>query len=52
MADVLYSNFLERLFASQDINREGFYPAIAIHSPYSVHRVLIQKAINLALFLF
>ncbi len=45
MADVLYTNFLERLFASQEAAREGFYPSIAIHSPYSVHRVLIKKAI-------
>ena len=28
--------------------REGFYPAIAIHSPYSVHPALIKKAIELA----
>lgn len=46
MADALYGNFQERLFASQRVNREGFYPAIAIHSPYSVHRILIQKALH------
>lgn len=46
MADALYANFQERLFASQEIRREGFYPAIAIHSPYSVHRILIQKALK------
>ncbi|MDD3596294.1 MAG: aminofutalosine deaminase family hydrolase [Sulfuricurvum sp.] len=48
MADALYGNFQERLFASQQIEREGFYPSIAIHSPYSVHRVLIQKALKYA----
>jgi len=48
MADALYANFEERLFASQAIEREGFYPAIAIHSPYSVHSVLIRKAIQYA----
>lgn len=48
MADALYANFQERLFASQEIEREGFYPAIAIHSPYSVHHVLIKKALQYA----
>jgi len=48
MADALYANFQERLFASQGCKREGFYPSIAIHSPYSVHRILIQKAITYA----
>jgi aminodeoxyfutalosine deaminase len=48
MADALYADFQERLFTSQKINREGFYPGIAIHSPYSVHRVLIQKALKYA----
>jgi cytosine/adenosine deaminase-related metal-dependent hydrolase len=48
MADALYGNFQERLFASQSIKREGFYPSIAIHSPYSVHRILIQKALKYA----
>jgi len=28
--------------------REGFYPSVAIHSPYSVHRILIQKALKYA----
>jgi len=49
MADALYGNFQERLFASQTVKREGFYPSIAIHSPYSVHRILIQKALKYAL---
>lgn len=48
MADALYSNFQERLFASQAVAREGFYPSVAIHSPYSVHRILIQKALSYA----
>jgi len=48
MADALYGNFQERLFASQTITREGFYPSIAIHSPYSVHRVILQKALTYA----
>jgi len=48
MADALYGNFQERLFASQELKRDGFYPSVAIHSPYSVHRVLIQKALKYA----
>jgi aminodeoxyfutalosine deaminase len=48
MADALYGNFQERLFASQELKRDGFYPSVAIHSPYSVHRVLIQKALRYA----
>lgn len=48
MADALYGNFQERLFASQELKREGFYPSVAIHSPYSVHRILIQKALKYA----
>ena len=48
MADALYGDFQERLFSSQTVKREGFYPAIAIHSPYSVHRILIQKALTYA----
>lgn len=48
MADALYMNFQERLFASQSIGREGFYPSVAIHSPYSVHRILIKKALDYA----
>lgn len=48
MADALYANFQERLFASQRCMREGFYPSVAIHSPYSVHRILIQKALAYA----
>ncbi|MDD2829964.1 MAG: metal-dependent hydrolase [Sulfuricurvum sp.] len=48
MADALYANFQERLFAAQALKREGFHPSIAIHSPYSVHRILIQKALKYA----
>ncbi|MDA7818038.1 metal-dependent hydrolase [Sulfurimonas sp.] len=48
MADALFGDFISRLDASKAVAREGFYPAIAIHSPYSVHPVLIKKAINIA----
>jgi len=48
MADALFDDFKARLSASETIKREGFTPAVAIHSPYSVHPALIKKAIELA----
>ena len=48
MADALFNDFLARLDASKAIRREGFYPAVAIHSPYSVHPILIKKALDIA----
>ena len=45
-ADVLFGDFLERLEHAKAVKRDGFYPAVAIHSPYSVHPILIQKAIE------
>ena len=47
MADTLYGDFLARLDASKKIEREGFYPGVAIHSPYSVHPILIKKALEI-----
>lgn len=47
MADALFGDFLSRLNASKSIDREGFFPAVAIHSPYSVHPVLIKKALEI-----
>jgi cytosine/adenosine deaminase-related metal-dependent hydrolase len=46
MADALFGDFLARLDASKSVKREGFYPAVAIHSPYSVHPILIKKALR------
>ncbi|MEA1916290.1 MAG: metal-dependent hydrolase [Campylobacterota bacterium] len=48
MADALYGDFLARLDASKSVKRDGFYPAIAIHSPYSVHPILVKKALHVA----
>jgi len=45
-ADVLFGDFMQRLENAQECQREGFYPAVAIHSPYSVHPILIQKALE------
>jgi len=47
MADALFTDFLSRLDASKTISRKGFYPAVAIHSPYSVHPILIKKALDI-----
>ncbi|MEA1920488.1 MAG: metal-dependent hydrolase [Campylobacterota bacterium] len=48
MADTLYGDFLKRLDESKSVTREGFYPAVAIHSPYSVHPILIKRALEVA----
>ena len=47
MADALFGDFLSRLDASKSVKRDGFYPAVAIHSPYSVHPILIKKALQI-----
>jgi cytosine/adenosine deaminase-related metal-dependent hydrolase len=48
-ADMLYGDFLERVKASQSCEAKSrITPAIAIHSPYSVHPVILQKAVTLA----
>ncbi len=48
-ADMLYGDFTQRLDASMHCDKASrITPAIAIHSPYSVHPVLLHKAIGLA----
>ena len=47
MADALFGDFLARLDASKKVERENFIPAVAIHSPYSVHPILIKKALEI-----
>ncbi|HEO98511.1 MAG: metal-dependent hydrolase [Campylobacterales bacterium] len=47
--DALYNDFLERVKASQACTPEDrITPAIAIHSPYSVHPVILQRAVQVA----
>ncbi len=48
MIDTLLADFKSRLELSKKNKREGFYPAVAIHSPYSVHPFLIREALNIA----
>ncbi|MEA3228955.1 MAG: metal-dependent hydrolase [Campylobacterota bacterium] len=47
MADTLFQDFLSRLDASKSVTREGFNAGVAIHSPYSVHPILIKKALEI-----
>ncbi|WP_345973444.1 aminofutalosine deaminase family hydrolase [Sulfurimonas diazotrophicus] len=48
MADALYGDFLQRLDASKSVERPGFFSAVAVHSPYSVHPALIKRALRVA----
>ncbi|MGM0624008.1 MAG: aminofutalosine deaminase family hydrolase [Campylobacterota bacterium] len=48
MVDALYGDFNSRLSASKAHTSDRFYPALAIHSPYSVHPILLQKALKQA----
>lgn len=48
-ADMLYGDFMERVHTSMACDKESHItPAIAIHSPYSVHPIILQKAVNVA----
>jgi len=47
-ADMLYGDFVERLSESKNCINDGIIPAIAIHSPYSVHPIVLQRAVSLA----
>ncbi|MDO7253236.1 aminofutalosine deaminase family hydrolase [Helicobacter cappadocius] len=46
--DFLYSDFLNRYNASKELQSNKFIPAIAIHSPYSVHKVLAKKVLQIS----
>jgi len=48
-ADMLYGDFMERVRASQSCEESSrITAAVAIHSPYSVHPIILQKAVNVA----
>ncbi|SFV64731.1 BOX elements [hydrothermal vent metagenome] len=48
-ADMLYGDFMERVKASSSCKASSrITPAVAIHSPYSVHPIILQKAVNVA----
>lgn len=46
--DLLYANLCERFYESQKFKSPKFNPALAIHSPYSVHFIFARKVANLA----
>ena len=48
-ADMLYGDFMERVKASMSCEEKSrITPAVAIHSPYSVHPIILQRAGNVA----
>ncbi|WP_044416028.1 aminofutalosine deaminase family hydrolase [Halarcobacter anaerophilus] len=48
MIDSLFDDFKARLKSAKEKKREGFFPSIAIHSPYSVHPFLIRESLKIA----
>jgi len=48
MADTLLADFKARLEGAKKNASDNFIPAVAIHSPYSVHPFLIRETLNIA----
>ncbi len=48
IVDILYQDFLARINESEQLQNENFKIGISIHSPYSIHPILLDKAIALA----
>lgn len=48
MVDTLFTDFKARLNSAKAHKSKNFIPAIAIHSPYSVHPFLVRETLNLA----
>ena len=46
--DTLYQDFLNRLNESEKYKNEKFIPSISVHSPYSVHPLVLKKVIDIA----
>jgi len=46
--DSLFQLFLGRLEESENLRDEKLIPAIAIHSPFSVHKIVIKKVLEIA----
>jgi cytosine/adenosine deaminase-related metal-dependent hydrolase len=46
--DALYQDFLNRLKESEEYKSEKFIPSISVHSPYSVHPLVIKKVLDIA----
>ncbi len=48
IVDTMYTDFLNRFDMSKEHSSSKFFPAVSIHSPYSTHPLLAQKALELA----
>jgi cytosine/adenosine deaminase-related metal-dependent hydrolase len=48
VVDTLYQDFLARVNESKQYENEKFKIALSIHSPYSVHPILMDKVIEIA----
>ena len=48
MIDTLFNDFKQRLYLAQKKSSSKFFPAIAIHSPYSTHPFLIREVLKIA----
>lgn len=48
MIDSLFADFKARLKTAKEKASKSFIPAIAIHSPYSVHPFLVRETLNIA----
>ena len=46
--DALYNDFMQRFEASSMHSDDGIIAAIAIHSPYALHPIVLKKAIKFA----
>lgn len=46
--DSLFQLFLGRLKESENLRDEKLTPAIAIHSPFSVHKIVVKKVLDIA----
>ncbi len=48
MVDTLFADFKARLNSAKKYKAKNFIPAVAIHSPYSVHPFLIRECLKIA----
>ena len=48
MIDSVFVDFQERLKLAQEHESERFIPAVAIHSPYATHPILVQEVLKIA----
>ncbi len=48
MVDALFNDFKQRLQESLKYKSKTFFPAVAIHAPYSVHPILLKAVLTIA----